>query len=515
MRATLLGLAGWTAACVLAGPAMAGTYDVYGCRLPDGRPAPANGWTLYGHFGSSLNTCHARGSLQVQMHPSVTVPGGQQVGLAFVAPPHTTIESYSLYRAARIQDSGYQSRTYWLFHEAPIYPAPHEAFAQEVCTNGYMSCLEVGSFNGGVVPQNLFERRGLAISRIYVAIECWVQNSQPPPECPPFAEGGTAKVFLSRIRLADREPPTFDAPPRGSLLDPAAPVKGERAVTVAARDFGGGLARVAILVDGEPIQDQPLEPMSAACREPYTALVPCPTTGRATLLMNTTRVPNGVHQVTIALTDAAGNRTVSQPVRVTFRNGGTANGINANRFARIEAWFKTKSLRRPTSGTVSFGKTRRVVGRLLAPSGAPITGANLTVSTTARYPGARSRQLGMVQTDGKGRFRFRPPRGPSRTLRIDYRAFALDEAPAASADLALRVRAGVVLAIRPRRVGFGGRITFRGRLLGKPRRDGAQVALYAVPRRGRGEVPVAFLRADALGRFRYAYRLQRTNAPFT
>jgi hypothetical protein len=36
-----------------------------------------------------------------------------------------------------------------------------------------------------------------------------------------------------------------------------------------------------------------------------------------------------------------------------------------------------------------------------------------------------------------------------------------------------------------------------------------------VPRAGRERVPVAILRADRRGRFDYAYRFRRTNAPFT
>jgi hypothetical protein len=100
-------------------------------------------------------------------------------------------------------------------------------------------------------------------------------------------------------------------------------------------------------------------------------------------------------------------------------------------------------------------------------------------------------------------------------VRFEYRAYSSDEAPAAIADATLKVRAGALLAVAPRRVGPRGTITFTGRLRGGPGRFGTQVQLFAVARRGRDRVPVATLRADRRGRFRFRYRFRRTFAPFT
>ena len=93
--------------------------------------------------------------------------------------------------------------------------------------------------------------------------------------------------------------------------------------------------------------------------------------------------------------------------------------------------------------------------------------------------------------------------------------FESDAHDAASAEVKLAVRSGVALTVRPTRITSRGRIRFRGRLLAGPHREGTQVAIEAIGRTARARVPVTTLRADAHGRFRFAYRFLRTFAPFT
>ena len=120
-----------------------------------------------------------------------------------------------------------------------------------------------------------------------------------------------------------------------------------------------------------------------------------------------------------------------------------------------------------------------------------------------------------MKTDAKGRFMFRARRGPSRVLRVGYRAFTLDPEPSAVAGVTLNVRAGIRLSVAPRRTTSRGTIRFSGKLLGGPGRSHVQVTLYAVGRVGRQRVPVSVLRTNRKGRFRFRYRFQRTFAPFT
>ena len=87
---------------------------------------------------------------------------------------------------------------------------------------------------------------------------------------------------------------------------------------------------------------------------------------------------------------------------------------------------------------------------------------------------------------------------------MEGRAYTLDEQEAAGATLSMNVRAGVRLAVNPRRVRNGTTATFSGRLLGGPGRFGTQVTIYALG--GRRPIPVGTVPADRRGRFRYRHR---------
>jgi hypothetical protein len=164
---------------------------------------------------------------------------------------------------------------------------------------------------------------------------------------------------------------------------------------------------------------------------------------------------------------------------------------------------------------VAFGRRATIYGSLTTVDGAPIRRAAIEVSATPPVRGAAARPLGRVISDQRGRFTFIAPKGASRRFRLSYRPFESDPAPAAAADVTLKVRAGVALRVTPRRTTSRGRISFSGRLLGGPNRAGTQVQLFAVARKARDRVPVATLRADGRGRFHFGYRFRRTFAPFT
>ena len=82
------------------------------------------------------------------------------------------------------------------------------------------------------------------------------------------------------------------------------------------------------------------------------------------MTFDTTTVSNGRHSVQVALTDVAGNRTLSAPVDVEVRNRGVPNGVGASQFATVEAWFASRRSVRRTTSVVRYGKTRTIVGRL-------------------------------------------------------------------------------------------------------------------------------------------------------
>jgi hypothetical protein len=495
--------------------ARAGTYDVYGCRLPDGTRIATRGWTSLGWGGSAVDQCRAGGSLSAYLDSTATLDQGTRLGWEFDAPPDTDIAGYTLFRSSAVVGGGYQNRVSFIYHDAPVYDGASMRYTQVLCMQYVMACAGWGDSRYPMAPTNRYERAGLQIRRLILTSECYVTDRSVPQVCPPVAAPNQAYVSVhsSRVSVQDSTPPAFVSAPSGALFD-SAPIEGSRVVTFAAEDRGGGLATASVIVDGRIVGEQPADPNAADCHQPYLAPVPCPLTAIGSIELDTTSIANGPHQLSLALTDAGGNRTESTPVTVTVRNPGAANGAHASRFARLEAWFETRSSRHRTSATVRYGRTRAIVGRLIDEAGAPISDATLDIAATAARPGATTRALGQVATDADGAFRYLPRSGSSRHLVIGYRAFHLDEAPAALATVGLNVRAGVVLSVRPRRVSAHGRIKIDGRHRGGPGREGTQVVLYAVGARTRDRIPVTTVRANAKGQFHYRYRF-RASAPGT
>jgi hypothetical protein len=112
-------------------------------------------------------------------------------------------------------------------------------------------------------------------------------------------------------------------------------------------------------------------------------------------------------------------------------------------------------------------------------------------------------------TGADGTFSVRRPGGvSSRTLRFAYRTHLGDALPATTTTLTLTVRAGIALSIRPHVASVGGRIAFRGRLLGGSiPRGGKQLVLEA---RSRGGAWIVFnvIRCDARGGYHANYRFR-------
>ena len=127
------------------------------------------------------------------------------------------------------------------------------------------------------------------------------------------------------------------------------------------------------------------------------------------------------------------------------------NGSPATPDARLAATLAGGRKRR----TVGFGRAAVVRARLTDAGGRAIAGAALQVFTREQRAGSEWRVAPAITTDAGGSARLRLAPGPSRTIRIEYRALVGDAQPAAAARARLAVRAGVRLRIRPRQVRAG------------------------------------------------------------
>ena len=161
-----------------------------------------------------------------------------------------------------------------------------------------------------------------------------------------------------------------------------------------------------------------------------------------------------------------------------------------------------------------FGRTHVVRGRLRTADGAPI--ANAAIDVVSKTTAVNARELGKrvgprTGNDGSW-YLVLPRRVSSRDVTFRYRSHVNDTIASATASVRLRVRAGLRLAIHPRRATQGQAIRFSGRLLGGPMpRGGKQVVLMARASRG-AWVRFNVVRTDRRGRFRTRYRFQQPGA---
>lgn len=295
----------------------------------------------------------------------------------------------------------------------------------------------------------------------------------------------------------------------GSLLA-GGPRSGAATLSYTAADGESGIERVeAVLGDtvvgvddlsrnlSLPVSEQGSGPCT------YTGIAACPPAVNRDIMVDTAKVPNGVHTLTLRVLDAAKNRTVVAGPQVTVANAAVAtpNGQPASRQAKLSLSFTTTSKR---GRRLRLRSRPTVKGRLVDEARRPIAGAAVVLSARRREANAPYVPVATVRTAPDGSFRHRMPSGPARTLRAAYTAFSTDAQPAAIRSLRVHVRA--TLSIRARR--NGRRLTITGRLRQLPR---SRVEIKVQARDGRRWRTIGETKTRGRGRFSFRYRFKRSS----
>jgi hypothetical protein len=156
-----------------------------------------------------------------------------------------------------------------------------------------------------------------------------------------------------------------------------------------------------------------------------------------------------------------------------------------------------------------YGRSHIALGRLTSTAGVPISGAQVAVLARPSYGGAAATTLAPVTTAADGRFSLRvPTSASSRALVFSYRAHVGDAVAAATASLALVVRAGVTLAVTPHISTVGHSIFFTGRLAGGPYPTSGKLLVLEARSVGRPWIKFDVIRSARTGRFRASYRFR-------
>jgi hypothetical protein len=560
-RAALATTTALVSIAALAASARAGEYHVYSCRTPAGHVAPTDGWSEPSHSinDSTLNTCGEGGGLIAGLKDGYLHSADSETDKAtwaFEAPANETISAATLWRAGDTAGGSTAKATYlfWLSGVAST-GLSSQTFDECAASNG---CLTEGDFASPLAAENRVVATESALNSRYLSLNTYCgarlvsEASCPEGKSDPNGYAATVELFAADLVLSETESPVVSAV--GGSLAEAPTVSGTSDVAFEASDSGSGIYQVVFRVDGQVVSTVIPEEAGGRCHDvgettdglpAFLYIQPCPAALSVDLPFDTTALANGQHHLLVTVLDAAGNAKPVLDREITVDNaaapgggsgssgsggsgtggagsaGGTpnasgapaaaavlgpANGTNASDQATLTATWRGRAGER-LSG--AYGAARIVEGRLTAPGGVPIAGAQIEVGELPAYAGAQARALPTPRTGAAGRWSLALPRGLSSSeLRFAYRSHLGAPTPVATRTLTLSVRAGIALSISPRAARSEGAIRFAGRLLGGPvPAGGKQVVLEARSPGGRW-IEFHVIRAGASdgGRFDFAYR---------
>jgi hypothetical protein len=301
-------------AAALPATAQAGTYTVTACNAAPG--GANNSWVPFNtdttHLQTRLSCPYTinEGQLASQENGIATtdileLPNGAQAGaeagwtFKVPHPENEKITGISYDRMFSTQDQ------YWI----PALRADSAILPGQTCTPPIAgSCLN-GSGPGG---ENHATLTGLSAETLTLGLQCTAPAGQ---ECITGADdfhAAVATMYAAEVTIQDNTPPTLQLP-TGPLWENTNYHKGTENLTIAARDSGGGTQTLTMSIDGQPV-----ETYTAPCN--YTYPQPCPSQITPTLTLNTTKLPDGTHTLTLVTTDAAGNQSTQITRQITIAN---------------------------------------------------------------------------------------------------------------------------------------------------------------------------------------------------
>jgi hypothetical protein len=516
----LLGMLALATACVVASAAiaMAGRFHVYSCRTPGGAVAPTVGWSssTTGVSDYVENGCSEGKALVAALGDgSVHAASTDTATWQFSTSPEESLAGATLWRAGDADGGMATNATYefWL-----AGPSETEVFDECVyefgCQLGSGDTTEpLSSSNRVVVPaKNLGEH-------LYANASCGGIATYKCPSGKGDPSGYAAVVYLyaADLLLEQTSQPVVSNV-EGELAT-APTLSGTADLSLHAEDGGSGVYQAVFTVDGVEAGSVLLDENGGHCRNvgpagdglpAFLYPQPCPSSLAADIPFDTTALTDGTHHLVVTITNAAGNSTVALDRKIDVANdpnlaspekesppsgssqSGSADGAQPTSATQNDPQSQTTPAPQQISDNGSGAsagaalhvrwsttahtalrdagaRASTVLGQLLAPGGAPIGGALVSVLFTPGYGGAHALALASARTSPLGTFRVRIPAGTSSgRLTFAYSAVNGAAVPSVTAALSLSVPATLALRVTPRVAAARGTIAFAGTLHGAP-----------------------------------------------
>ena len=545
-----------TTACLIgAASAQAGQYHVYSCRTPGGAVAPTDGWasSVSGVASVAEDGCKNGGALVAALGDGTTHEvAADHATWSFTAPAGATVTSARLWRAGDADGGWATNATYQFWIAGPNDENTAENVIDD-CVAEFGCPTGTGDTAQPESPSNLVtvlpEYLG---GGLYLNVSCGGTSKFKCPSGKGDPNGYAAVVYLyaADLTLEQNAQPLVENV-TGELAT-ASTLSGTADLSFAAFDPDSGVYQAVFTVDGGQSGRTLIDENGGRCRDlggtsdglpAFLYLQPCASSVSADVPFDTTGLSDGTHHLVVAVTDAAGNSTVVLDRKIDVANHpsqllpgagqgasgavgqgtsgagqgttpvgptiGPANGTPASAAASLTAHWSSSA---HTALSARFGSAHTVSGRLLAPGGTPIAGAQVQAQFLPACLGAHPLALAAARTGTNGAFTLRVAASlPSGRLTLAYSAHSGQASPDVTAALALTVPASLSLRVTPRSSHAGGAIRFSGVLHGTPLPHGGKQLVLEARVAGPGHSPwrqFRVLTTSAHGAFKAAYRFR-------
>ena len=247
--------------------------------------------------------------------------GPTQATWTFTAPADTHIVAARLYRSA---EANYRALAYWAspaneYTSSNAFDSCQGSSEKSACTLGNTkasSCEPVSCYS----PSDVLDvpAANLPSLQLSLSMRCF------------YGCGGSETLHSADITLEQDFCPTGSA--TGGSLTTQPILQGVEDISISASDPGSGVFQAIFEIDGKVLAAQTIDTNGGSCQPYRTAQdgtnvflnpQPCPQSVTAVdVPFNTALVPDGSHQLTVVVSDVAGNTTSILTRTVAFNNSG-------------------------------------------------------------------------------------------------------------------------------------------------------------------------------------------------
>lgn len=329
--AVLITAIAWTTATTTA---HAGTYKVYLCRGPDGLviPLPSEVYGSGAYFGASaVDTCMSGGSMRLTFG-GIGAPDalGAGFGASWNFFSGTPIRSIELRRAGlkRSVPGDFQASPAIYIRTTATAGAYFDVcWTSTPCTVGAWDSYTDPANNAAyVLPDGT---NGVSFYAGCLAIVANPARATCANDGAPRLEERIWQVVAS---LVDSRAPAVSNK-SGTLLQSGV-LSGDATLSYSATDSdartgrGAGLFQTVIAIDGRELSRTPIDFNGGLCADldpsdpafQFRSPKPCADYATPSLGINTRRIPDGNHKLTVTVVDAAGNESIIEEKPITVDN---------------------------------------------------------------------------------------------------------------------------------------------------------------------------------------------------